>query len=77
MGPRTSDGKRSVANPTKTIEMKIEKVELHQSENAWKPGMMVETPNGEIQVKFLGIFVTFEHFSTLLTFLLFLTFPLF
>jgi hypothetical protein len=37
--------------PPKIIDVKIEKVELHQTENAWKPGKYKEdTTNGESQV---------------------------
>ena len=33
--------------PTKIIGVKIEKVELHQTENAWRPGKFNDTTNGE------------------------------
>ena len=38
--------------PPKVIDVKIEKVELHQTENAWKPTKLADTPNGE-QVRLL------------------------
>ena len=37
--------------PPKIIDVKIEKVELHQTENAWRPGKFnADTTNGESQV---------------------------
>ena len=36
--------------PPKIIDVKIEKVELHQTENAWKPAKLSETTNVESQV---------------------------
>ena len=34
--------------PTKIIDVKIEKVELHQTENAWKPTALKDVPNGDV-----------------------------
>ena len=52
-GPRGNDNnkQRQMMQPQKIIEVKIEKVELHHTENAWKPGGKVnETDNGDSQV---------------------------
>jgi hypothetical protein len=37
--------------PPKIIDVKIEKVELHQTENAWKPLKLSETAIIDSQVK--------------------------
>jgi hypothetical protein len=51
-GPRGGDNnKRQMMPPQKIIEVKIEKVELHHTENAWRPGKVSETVNGDSQVK--------------------------
>ena len=47
------DKKLSSSQPTKVIDVKIEKVELHQTENAWKPTKLAETPNAEQVILFL------------------------
>ena len=47
--------------PPKIIDVKIEKVELHQTENAWRPAKHVEAPNGDGQVS-LQVFIIFYNF---------------
>jgi hypothetical protein len=37
------DKRSSSSQPPKVIDVKIEKVELHQTENAWKPGKLAES----------------------------------
>ena len=68
-GPRGNDNnkQRQMMQPQKIIEVKIEKVELHHTENAWKPGGKVnETDNGDSQVlTFFILKITFM--LTLLT----------
>lgn len=41
------ENKRPMMPPPKIIDVKIEKVELHQTENAWRPAKLNET-NGEL-----------------------------
>ncbi len=63
--------------PPKIIDVKIEKVELHQTENAWKPAKLSETTTIESQVsctKFIfvigvertHIYLVIENIVTLL-----------
>ncbi len=47
------DKRQSSTQPPKVIDVKIEKVELHQTENAWKPTKFAEAANGD-QVSFLS-----------------------
>ena len=39
--------KRSQAGNPKVLDVKLEKVELHQAENAWKPNPLKEITNGD------------------------------
>ena len=62
--------------PTKIIDVKIEKVELHQTENAWRPTKFSDTianakANGDGQV----INLRPPHFGQLSIFLFFLESP--
>ncbi len=40
--------KRSMTGNQKIIDVKLEKVELHQTENAWKPNTLKDVENVEM-----------------------------
>lgn len=45
--------KRQMMAPPKVIDLNIEKVELHQTENAWKPAKLSDTAAVESQVRII------------------------
>ena len=51
--------KRQMMPPPKVIDLNIEKVELHQTENAWKPAKLSDNTIVESQVRILMLKDTF------------------
>ncbi len=45
--------------PPKVIDLNIEKVELHQTENAWKPAKLSDTAAVESQVRIITFILNY------------------